>query len=117
MAAVGPFSGKFEDAQENESTSFLPGDAESVKALEAIERFPGGEVAPAVTVIERDGGLTARRTGSAAERPGARTSTTTRRRSRAGTEGPIPSEDGEALLVDHAGRATPAAPATTSSTR
>ena len=57
VAAVGPFSGKFEDAQENESTSFLPGDAESVKALEAIERFPDGQVAAAVTIIERDGGL------------------------------------------------------------
>ena len=53
-----PASGEFEDAQENEATSFLPGDAESVKALKAIERFPDGEVSPAVTVIAREGGLT-----------------------------------------------------------
>src|ERR671915_1656779 len=58
-ASIGPFSGKFEDAQENESTSFLPGDAESVRALKAIERFPDGQVAPAVTIIAREGGLTA----------------------------------------------------------
>ena len=27
VAAIGPLSGQFEDAQENETTSFLPGDA------------------------------------------------------------------------------------------
>ena len=97
VAAVGPFSGKFEDAQENESTSFLPGDAESVKALEAIERFPDGQVAAAVTIIERDGGLQPEDRQAAEglvrdlnDDPPIIT---------AGTEGPIPSEDGEALLV------------------
>jgi RND superfamily putative drug exporter len=97
VASVGPFSGKFEDAQENESTSFLPGDAESVKALNAIEEFPDGQVAAAVTIIERDGGLTADDREAAAglvrdleQDPPIIT---------AGTEGPIPSEDGQALLV------------------
>src|SRR6201999_2084829 len=51
--------GKFEGAQKNETSSFLPGSAESVKALDAIKRFPGGEIAPAVIVYERPGGLTA----------------------------------------------------------
>ena len=46
--ALFPASGEFEDAQENEATSFLPGDAESVKALKAIEQFPDGQVAAAV---------------------------------------------------------------------
>ena len=55
----GLFSGKFEDAQENETVSFLPGQAESVKSLEAVKRYPGGELAPAVIVYERNGGLTA----------------------------------------------------------
>ena len=97
VAALSPFSGKFEDAQENEATSFLPGDAESVRALEAIERFEDGQVAAAVTVIARKGGLTPD-DRAAAEKlvqdleadPPLIT---------AGTEGPIPSEDGEALLV------------------
>ena len=53
------FSGKFEDAQENETVSFLPGKAESVKSLEAVKQYPGGELAPAVIVYERKGGLTA----------------------------------------------------------
>src|SRR3954470_25085995 len=51
-------AGKFEKAQKNETSSFLPGSAESVKTLKAIERFPGGEVAPAVIVYERASGLT-----------------------------------------------------------
>src|SRR5918999_1729679 len=96
-ASVGPFSGKFEDAQENEATSFLPGDAESVRALEAVERFPDGQVAAAVTIIARDGGLNAEDQRLARELaqglnddPPIIT---------AGTEGPIPSRDGEAVLV------------------
>ena len=48
---------KFSDAEENESTSFLPGDAESTKALEITERLNRGEVAPTVVVYRREGGL------------------------------------------------------------
>src|SRR3954469_6193371 len=50
-------AGKLEGAQKNESSSWLPADAESVKALDAVKRFPGGELAPAVVVFERRGGL------------------------------------------------------------
>jgi putative drug exporter of the RND superfamily len=51
--------GKFTDAEDNESTSFLPGDAESTKALAKAEALQGGELAPAVIVYRREGGLTA----------------------------------------------------------
>jgi putative drug exporter of the RND superfamily len=51
--------GKFSDAEKNESTSFLPGDAESTKALDVIKGLEGGELAPLVIVYHRDGGLTA----------------------------------------------------------
>src|SRR5688572_30883830 len=51
--------GKFTDAEENESTSFLPGDAESTKALTAAEDLQGGELAPAVILYRRESGLTA----------------------------------------------------------
>jgi RND superfamily putative drug exporter len=59
--AVGPaqLPTKFSDAEQNESTSFLPGDAESTKALTATEELQGGELAPAVIVFRRDSGLTA----------------------------------------------------------
>jgi RND superfamily putative drug exporter len=58
--AAGPANlpGKFSDAENNESTSFLPGDAESTKALEATEELQGGELAPAVIVYRRASGLT-----------------------------------------------------------
>jgi putative drug exporter of the RND superfamily len=49
---------KFADAEDNESTSFLPGDAESTKALTATEELQGGELAPAVIVYARASGLT-----------------------------------------------------------
>jgi RND superfamily putative drug exporter len=51
--------GKLTDAENNESTSYLPGDAESTKALEATEALQGGETAAAVVVYRREGGLTA----------------------------------------------------------
>jgi RND superfamily putative drug exporter len=51
--------GKFTDAEENESSSFLPGDAESTKALAEIEKLTRGEQAPMVIVYRREGGLTA----------------------------------------------------------
>jgi putative drug exporter of the RND superfamily len=58
--AVGPaqLPTKFADAENNESTSFLPGDAESTKALTATEDLQGGELAPAAIVYERRSGLT-----------------------------------------------------------
>jgi len=58
--AVGPaqLPTKFTDAEKNESTSFLPGDAESTKALTATEELQKGELAPAVIVYRRDSGLT-----------------------------------------------------------
>ena len=60
MIAAGPANlpGRFTDAEENESTSFLPGDAESTKALQAAEELQGGELAPAVIVYRREAGLT-----------------------------------------------------------
>ncbi len=58
--AVGPANlpGKFEDAESNEATSYLPGDAESTKALDATEELQNGEIAPAVIVYRNDAGLT-----------------------------------------------------------
>ena len=60
LIAAGPaqLPSKFSDAENNESTSFLPGDAESTKALTATEDLQGGELAPAVIVYERKSGLT-----------------------------------------------------------
>jgi putative drug exporter of the RND superfamily len=60
FVAVGPadLPTKFMDAENNESTSYLPGDAESTHALEATESLQGGELASAVIVFHRESGLT-----------------------------------------------------------
>jgi putative drug exporter of the RND superfamily len=59
--AAGPANlpGKFEDAESNEATSYLPGSAESTAALNATESLQNGEIAPAVIVYRREAGLTA----------------------------------------------------------
>jgi putative drug exporter of the RND superfamily len=61
FVAAGPadLPAKFEDAESNEATSYLPGDAESTKALDATESLQKGEIAPAVIIYRRESGLTA----------------------------------------------------------
>ncbi len=49
---------RFTDAERNESSSFLPDEAESTRALAVTERLQAGEIAPTVVVYRRDGGLT-----------------------------------------------------------
>ena len=98
VGASGPAS-RFEDAQTNEATSYLPGDAESTRALEQVERFQEdeGELAEAVVVYRREGGLTpADRAAVAAHRA----SLNADRPPATGPTGPpIPSEDGTAALL------------------
>jgi putative drug exporter of the RND superfamily len=48
---------KFSEAEDNESTSFLPGDAESTAALAKLEEIQDGEQAAIVVVYRREGGL------------------------------------------------------------
>ena len=73
LLLIGVFSGaklpaKFAAAEKNESTSFLPGDAESTKALAATKRLQGGELAPMVAIFRRAGGLTAADQGTITRR-------------------------------------------------
>src|SRR4051812_3859418 len=91
----GAFAGKFEKAQKNETSSFLPGDTESVRALDAVKRFPGGETAAAVTVVRQAGGKVD------LARVNALVDDLNRRRPRdtLQSQGPIPSKDGRAALV------------------
>jgi RND superfamily putative drug exporter len=60
LVAVGPANlpGRFQDAENNEASSFLPGDAESTAALNATESLQNGRLAPAVVVFRRESGLT-----------------------------------------------------------
>src|SRR5215207_3073071 len=60
---VGSFAldlpGRFADAEQNENVDYLPASAESTEALGVTERLNDGDVAPAIVVFRRDGGLTA----------------------------------------------------------
>jgi RND superfamily putative drug exporter len=102
---------KYADAEDNESTSFLPGDAESTKALQAVERLQGGEQAPAVVVYRREGGLSDADKGRIASDRDAFNAL--RERNAASSDPsvaapfkatsplsqPVPSQDGEAAIV------------------
>jgi RND superfamily putative drug exporter len=59
LGALAPFASRFEGAQKNEPSSFLPSGTESLEVLEASDRFPSGDATPAVAVFFRDSGLTA----------------------------------------------------------
>jgi RND superfamily putative drug exporter len=58
-ASAADLPGKFEEAENNEATSYLPGSAESTAALKATEELQKGEIAPAVIIYRRESGLTA----------------------------------------------------------
>src|SRR5215207_7582595 len=49
---------RFADAEQNENVDYLPASAESTEALGVTERLNDGDVAPAIVVYRRDGGLT-----------------------------------------------------------
>ena len=90
-------AGKFEDAQENDPVDYLPGSAESVKALNELEDYPSGDIADAVTVFRRDGGLTAADRAEIAQTRGA---INAERRDGVGETGsPVISNDGTTALL------------------
>ena len=59
IALAAPLGTKFQNAQQNDPSTFLPAGAESVRSLDQQRQFPSGAETPAVTVFHRDGGLTA----------------------------------------------------------
>jgi RND superfamily putative drug exporter len=94
LAAAGPLAGKLTDVEKNDNASWLPGGAESTRALEVQQSFRSPDALPAVVVYERPGGLTdADRTKAAAD--------ATRFAAFDGVQGrpvgPVPSADGTAL--------------------
>jgi RND superfamily putative drug exporter len=97
VLALGPLAGKFEQAQRNEPSSFLPGGAESVAVLNASDGFPSGEVTPAIAVVRAAEGLDGEGRAAVAE--------ALERVAGAGIEGvenmppPVYSEDGRAAVL------------------
>src|SRR4029453_11135438 len=97
FAVAGPLAGKLNSAQQNDSSAWLPKNAESTQVVELAKRFAPSDVFPALVVYERtDGAVT----------PADRAKVAADVQRFAGVQdvtgkvlGPIPSKDGRALQV------------------
>ncbi len=58
FAMLSPLAGSLTGAQDNQASSWLPGDAEATKVLELSERFSNSDEVPAIIVYEKTSGLT-----------------------------------------------------------
>ena len=96
IASVGgPFFGKISEVSTNDQTSFLPASADATKVQERSSEFRQASGAPAIVVLERDGGLTA------SDREAASTLATdlAARDDVQGVSPAIPSKDGDAVEI------------------
>ncbi|RAG83601.1 hypothetical protein DN069_21315 [Streptacidiphilus pinicola] len=58
LMALGPLAGKLTGAENNQTSSWLPGSAESTKVLDLQGQFVSTETVPTVVVYTRDSGIT-----------------------------------------------------------
>ncbi|MGZ5390236.1 MAG: hypothetical protein ACXWDH_09055, partial [Aeromicrobium sp.] len=58
IVIMGGFGAKLTEVEDNQAVSWLPGSAESTKALDAQMGFQSPDTLPAVIIYQRDGGLT-----------------------------------------------------------
>src|SRR5215216_6647162 len=94
FAVAGPLAGKLNSAQQNDSSAWLPNNAESTQVVELAKQFAPSDVFPALVVYERpDGPVTAADQAKAAAdvRRFAGVPDVTGR-----VLGPLPSQDGRA---------------------
>jgi RND superfamily putative drug exporter len=97
FAVAGPLAGKLNSAQQNDSSAWLPKNAESTQVVELAKRFTPSDIFPALVVYERpDGPIT----------PADKAKVAADVQRFAGVEdvtgrviGPIPAKDGRALQV------------------
>jgi putative drug exporter of the RND superfamily len=97
FAVAGPLAGKLNSAQQNDSSAWLPKNAESTQVVELAKRFVPSDIFPALVVYERaDGTITqadqAKAAADVRRFAGVRDVT-------GKVIGPIPSEDRKALQV------------------
>lgn len=96
LALTGPFNGKLEEVQDNDTLSWLPKSAESTEVVRLEERFKSGdEPIPAVVAYQRDSGITDEDRALAAAQ---RESLAARFGSPVESAPLIPSDDGKALI-------------------
>jgi RND superfamily putative drug exporter len=97
VAVAGPLAGKLNSAQQNDSSAWLPKNAESTQVVDLAKRFSPSDVFPALVVYERaDGAIT----------PADQAKVAADVKRFAGVQdvtgkvlGPIPAKDGRALQV------------------
>ncbi|MFD8322685.1 MMPL family transporter [Kitasatospora purpeofusca] len=58
LVVAGPLAGKLTDVEDNQASSWLPGNAESTQVLDEQRAFQPVDTAQAVVVYVRDGGIT-----------------------------------------------------------
>src|SRR4029453_6428637 len=97
FAVAGPLAGKLNSAQQNDSSAWLPHNAESTQVVELAKRFAPSDSFPALVVYARPGGALTPADGVKVPADAKRF---------AGVQdvtgkvlGPIPSQDGRALQV------------------
>ncbi|KNX37210.1 MMPL family transporter [Luteipulveratus halotolerans] len=96
FVVAGPLAGKLTDAQDNQTSSWLPASAESTKAFDQIGAFQDAESMPAIIVYERVSGITPADTAKVA----ADVAKFGQTKGLSGkVVGPIPSQDKQALQV------------------
>ncbi len=91
----GPVFGKISEVATNDQTSFLPASADATKVQERAAEFRQASGAPAIVVLERDGGLTRDDLATATRIA----ETLDQRDDVQGTSPVIPSEDGDAAEI------------------
>ncbi|MGH3243321.1 MAG: MMPL family transporter, partial [Spirillospora sp.] len=105
LAVAMPLAGKLTGAQSNESSAWLPSDAESTRVVKESERFVPADTFPAVVIYHRNGAAitAADRAKAAADVPrlqavmGDPKGSKPPRKLAVSVQGPIPSQDGKAL--------------------
>jgi RND superfamily putative drug exporter len=97
FAVAGPLAGKLNSAQQNDSSAWLPHNAESTQVVELAKRFAPSDIFPALVVYERPDGVIT---------PADRAKAAADAQRFAGVKdvtgkviGPVPSQDGRALQV------------------
>ncbi|MGW2545082.1 MMPL family transporter [Kitasatospora sp. NPDC001574] len=94
LVVAGPLAGKLTDAEDNQASSWLPGNAESTQVLTEQRAFQPVDTAQAVVVYERPGGITPADKVEAARDAAAFASTP---HVLGQVVGPVESADGQAL--------------------
>ena len=97
FAVAGPLAGKLNSAQQNDSSAWLPHNAESTQVVELAKQFSPSDIFPALVVYERTGGTIT---------PADQAKVAADVKRFAGVQdvtgkilGPIPAKDGRALQV------------------